>query len=79
MLARASKEQLHAIILLTLFHGSFTCEAAAKVVGKDKRVLEGFLQVLHQMALLEASNGDTRFSLHPLVREVAASMQVRYV
>ena len=45
MLAQATDEQLHVIILLTLFEGSMALEAAAEVVGKDSRLLQGQLQV----------------------------------
>ena len=45
MLAQATDEQLHVIILLTLFEGSIALEAAAEVVGKDSRLLQGQLQV----------------------------------
>ena len=45
MLAQATDEQLHVIILLTLFEGSMSLEAAAEVVGKDSRLLQGQLQV----------------------------------
>ena len=47
MLAQATDTQLHVIILLTLFEGSMALEAAAEVVGKDSRLLQGQLQVLY--------------------------------
>ena len=47
MLAQATDKQLHVIILLTLFEGSMALEAAAEVVGKDSRLLQGQLQVIY--------------------------------
>ncbi len=45
MLAQAADEQLHVVILLTLFQESFSLEAAAEVIPKDSRLLQGQLQV----------------------------------
>ncbi|KAL0051647.1 hypothetical protein WJX82_011174 [Trebouxia sp. C0006] len=44
MLAQAADEQLHVVILLTLFQESFSLEAAAEVIPKDSRLLQGQLQ-----------------------------------
>ena len=60
MLAQATGEQLHVIILLTLFEGGFGLEAAADVVGKDSRLLQGQLQVGMQL-LFQAQNS---FDVH---------------
>ena len=63
-LAASEREQLAA---LSVFHGGFTSEAAAAVVGVDARVLSELLD--HSLLRRDASG---RYSMHELLRQFSA-------